>query len=114
VPYSHGLGENDLEKCFAHSETRLFPHVEAELREAVFEGCAASSSIDVDGIEGATPQIDTRDYVALSHPGYATDGYAIVYGEHHCGVLCGSASLFILQCTESGWEVLRQAVLWIS
>jgi len=114
VPYSHGLGEKDLEKCFAHPETKLSPRVAAELSEAVFEGCAASNPIDVDGIEGATRQIDARDYVALSHPGYARDGYAIVYGEHHCGVLCGSASLFILKRSESGWKVIRQAVLWIS
>ena len=38
VPYSHGLGEKDLEKCFAHPETELSPRVAAELERPSSRG----------------------------------------------------------------------------
>ena len=147
VPYSQGLAKEDLDDCFTRPKRILSPEVEAELREAIFQGCAQSRFIDVSRIGGAirlvarkrvrrkpshdeersarapngthvsdhsNDWIDTRDYVALSAPGYSKDGHAIVYGEHHCGMLCGSASLFLLERTEKGWKVIRRAMLWIS
>jgi hypothetical protein len=128
IPYSHSLGKEDLDKCFMRPDPIVSAKDEAELREAIFEGCAASKPIDVSRIEGAIPlvpdssrvtgpphhPIDSRDYVALSRPGYSREGYAIVYGEHHCLRLCGSASLFLLVRSDEGWEVIRRALLWIS
>ncbi len=53
-------------------------------------------------------------FSSLSLPGYAADGHALVYGSFYCGSLCGKSWLFVLEKSDSKWQVKSAVVTSIS
>ncbi len=53
------------------------------------------------------------DSYEFSRPGY-TGRYAAVEMAHHCGLLCGSGRIVLLQLRRDGWHIVEDSVLWMS
>ncbi len=54
-------------------------------------------------------------YWTFSRPGYnATGDEALLYVGHHCGWLCGTGHLYLLQKQSGDWVVVNRQMLWIS
>ena len=53
-------------------------------------------------------------HATVSMPGTSSDGRAIVYVSHWCGIPCGHGWFVLLKKTPDGWQFVAKHMLWTS
>ena len=61
------------------------------------------------------PHDPSQFYLRLSGVGFnRSRDQALVYGDYHCGNLCGEGSVFLLEKMDGYWVIRGEVGLWIS